>query len=137
MRAVLSLLAAGCLVAGVSGLTTAAQAPGQSQQAIQPSDTASRTRQVGASATPSQTIKVEALEGRVRLRLEGPETWTVDATTFDIIPVPQGVQFRAQPLGVDVRTQDTDSIANEFELTLSSEGGLAFHIRDMKRRRTP
>ena len=88
MRAVVSLLAAGCLATGVSSFTTAARAPDLS----------------GAGKMPLQTITVEPFEGRVRLGLEGPETWSVDANAFDVIAVAQGIQFRAQPAGIDVRT---------------------------------
>jgi hypothetical protein len=136
MRAVLSLLAAGCLATGVSTFTTAAQAPDLSQQGIQPPEKARSASPTGAGDTQVQTIRVEALEGRVRLRLEGPEIWTIDANAFDVIALAPGIQFRAQPAGIDVRTPRTDSIANEFALTVSSEGKLGFHIRNM-RRRTP
>ena len=111
MRAAVALVAIGGIAIAVTTSTTTALAPVGEQAApsnLQPAAFAQ------AGATP-QTIRLESVDGRVRIRLEGPETWSIDATGFDVIPDEKGLRFRAQPLDIYVQTAKTDSVAQEFE----------------------
>ena len=132
MRTAVALVAIGGIAITVTTSTTTALAPvgGQAPSNLQPAAFA----QAGAT---QQTIRLESVDGRVRIRLEGPETWSIDATGFDVIPDEKGLRFRAQPLDIYVQTAKTDSVAQEFELTVSPAGTLGFDARNMSRRRRP
>ncbi len=89
--------------------------------------------QVAEPATSKQSIRLEATpDGRMRLNLEGPETWTIEAKTFEVRSRPEGVLLVAQPLTVQIQTPRTKSIANEFELLVKADGSLGFTIRDSR-----
>ncbi len=107
--------AIGLVLAGLASVTTAAVA-----QVVEP-------------AKSKQTIRLEATpDGRMRLTLEGPDTWTIEAKTFDVRAEPEGVRLVAQPLTVQIQTTSTKSIANEFELLIKADGSLGFHIRESR-----
>ena len=90
--------------------------------------------QVVEPNTNKQTIRLEATaDGRMRLSLEGPETWTIEAKTFEVHSEPDGVRFVAQPLTVQFQTTRSTSIANEFELLVRANGSLGFTIRESRR----
>lgn len=132
MRTATALIAIGGIVAAVATSTATAVAPADRQAVPKP--------QVGEPVpmpSTQQTIRLESVDDRVRIRLEGHETWSIDASGFDVVPYQGGVRFRAQPLDIRVQTPKSDNVANEFELTVSPTGTLGFEIRDMSRRQRP
>jgi len=94
--------------------------------------------QAPATDAPKQTIRLEAgSDGRVRLKLEGKETWTVEAKAFDALVGPEGLRLVAQPENVSIQTPNLLSIAREFELLIKLDGSLGFHIRNSFRVKQP
>lgn len=130
MRAAVALVAIGGIAIAVTTATTTARAPSDPKTSSGP-----QRVDPGRMDTIRQTIRLESVDGRVRIRLEGPETWSIDATGFDVIPQPSGIRFRAEPLDIHVQTPKTDSVAQAFELTVSPAGTLGFEIRQMAPRR--
>jgi hypothetical protein len=123
MRLSLTLFSASCLVAGLSAFDHGAKS----------------VRQLPASSSATavaaeQTIRLEPMQGQVRLRLEGKETWAIEARAFDVIPTEQGIRFVAAPRDIRVLTPKSDSVAGEFELTVAPTGTLSFLIKDMHKR---
>jgi len=128
MRATVALVAIAGTAIAITTSATSALAPAGRQASsgspgVEPKQTAAQ-----------QTIRLESVDGRVRIRLEGPETWSIDATGFDVVPDRGGIRFRAQPVDIHVQTAGTDSVAQQFELTVLPVGALGFEIRNMYRR---
>ena len=81
-----------------------------------------------------QLIRIDAVDAaRLRLTLQGKENWVVETGSLELRANGASVDVIAERGQNVVQLPDSSNVAETFQVSIRIDGGLSFHITNMKR----